>query len=77
MAGGAIYLAGVFAVTVVFNVPMNNHLDAMDHSVAESASYWKNTYYPDWSFWNHVRTTASVASATCYLVACVWLVQVP
>lgn len=47
MAGGAIYLAGVFAVTVVFNVPMNNHLDAMDHSVAEAASYWKNTYYPD------------------------------
>jgi uncharacterized membrane protein len=77
MAGGAIYLAGVFAVTVVFNVPMNNHLDAMDRSATEAASYWKNTYYPDWTFWNHVRTIASVASATCYLVACIWLVQVP
>ena len=75
LAGGVIYLAGVFAVTAAFNVPMNNALDAMDHSVVESASYWKTVYFPDWTMWNWVRAVASMASAVCYLGALVWLAQ--
>jgi len=75
VTGGAIYLAGVFAVTLVFNVPMNNRLDATDYSSSEAESYWKTTYFPDWTFWNYVRTIASMASATCFLLACVWLAE--
>ena len=74
IAGGAIYLAGVFVVSLVFNVPMNQRLDAMDYSAADAATYWK-TFVPRWTFWNYVRVIASAASAICYLVACVWLAQ--
>ena len=74
LVGGAIYLVGVLLVTLIFNVPMNQRLDALDFSGSEVASYWK-TYVPNWSFWNHVRTISSGASAICYLVAGVWLAK--
>ncbi len=77
IAGGAFYLAGVFAVTVLFNVPMNNHLDTLDLAGPEAASYWKTTYFPKWTLWNHVRAIASVATASCYLAATIRLVQAP
>jgi uncharacterized membrane protein len=76
-AGGAIYLLGVFSVTAVFNVPMNNMLGAMDFSSADAASYWKLTYFPKWTFWNWVRAIACAASATCFLLAGIRLVQLP
>ncbi len=69
IAGGAIYLVGVFAVTLVFNVPMNKRLDAKKYSGAEAATYWTNTYMPHWTFWNYVRALASAGSAICYLAA--------
>ena len=75
MTGGAIYFAGVFVVSVVFNVPMNNRLDAKEYSGTEAATYWTNTYMPRWTFWNYVRAIASAASAICFLVAGVWLAQ--
>lgn len=75
MTGGALYLAGVFAVSLLFNVPMNRRLDDKNHSGAEAAAYWKNSYVSRWTFWNSVRAIASAGSATCYLVACVWLAQ--
>ena len=46
-AGSMIYLAGVFLVTIVCNVPMNKKLDLMDHTAAETASYWL-TYGSSW-----------------------------
>ena len=75
MTGAAVYLVGVFVVSLVFNVPMNNRLEAKDHAGAEAAAYWKKTYFPRWTFWNYVRAIAAAASATCYLVACVLLAQ--
>ena len=33
IAGGTIYLVGVFLVSLVFNVPMNQRLDAMEYSL--------------------------------------------
>lgn len=75
MAGGGIYLAGVFAVSLVFNVPMNNRLDAKEYSGPEAAAYWTNTYMPHWTFWNYVRAIASAGSAICFLLAGVWLAQ--
>ena len=75
MAGGAIYLAGVFAVSLIFNVPMNNRLEAMDYSGGEAAAYWTKTYFPCWSFWNYVRAISSGGAASCYLVSSVLLAQ--
>lgn len=74
MAGGALYLAGVFGVSLVFNVPMNKRLEAWECSGAEAADYWTNTYIPRWTAWNTVRAVASAASAVCYLIASIWLV---
>ena len=69
MIAGAVYLIGVFGVTVVFNVPMNNHLDGLEFSASEAATYWKTVYFPDWAFWTWIRAIASMASAACYLAA--------
>jgi uncharacterized membrane protein len=54
MAGGLLYLIGSFAVTVAFNVPLNDRL-------AQDSSTW-TTYLTQWTLWNHVRTAASAAS---------------
>lgn len=75
MAGGTIYFAGVFVVSLVFNVPMNNRLEAREYSSTEAATYWTTTYLPRWILWNHIRAIASSASAVCYLVAGVWLAR--
>lgn len=74
IAGASLYLAGVFLVTVVFNVPMNKRLDLLGHAGPDAASYWK-IYVPVWSFWNTVRALSSGGSAICFLVACVWLTK--
>jgi len=66
-AGGALYIVGVFLVTVIVNVPMNKRLDAMDHVAAETAAYWTE-YAVTWTRWNHVRSFASAGSAICILV---------
>ncbi|MEM7122786.1 MAG: anthrone oxygenase family protein [Pseudomonadota bacterium] len=73
--GGAIYLIGVFMVTIVFNVPMNKRLDKELYAAAEAARYWTSTYWPRWTSWNHVRTAGAALAAACYLIACVYLVQ--
>lgn len=67
MAGCASYVIGVFIVTMVFNVPMNQRLDAMNRESAETVSYW-TVYAPSWTLWNHVRTIASAGSAVCFLI---------
>lgn len=67
MAGGLIYLIGVFSVTACFNVPMNKRLDAMSADAVETRLFW-NTYATQWTRWNHVRSAASGASAACYMI---------
>src|ERR1700741_3128030 len=42
LAGGSIYVIGMFGVTMLFNVPLNNEL------VANSASAWPN-YLSAWT----------------------------
>ena len=72
IAGTAIYMVFVFLVTMLANVPMNNRLDRMDPFAEESADYWK-TYSVIWTWWNHVRTLGSLASALCFLLASIVL----
>lgn len=73
MAGGALYFAGVFIVSMVFNVPMNNRLEKLDYASDEAAAYWSNTYRPRWTFWNYVRAVTAGGAAICFLVATPWL----
>jgi uncharacterized membrane protein len=67
IAGGALYILGTFLVTMIFNVPMNNALDAVQPATAEASALWKR-YLADWTAWNHVRTVASLAAAGCLTV---------
>ncbi|MXN79854.1 DUF1772 domain-containing protein [Burkholderia sp. 4701] len=67
-AGGAIYVLGMFVVTMVFNVPLNDALAAADPSSAEGAASWAR-YLRDWTRWNHVRTVASMAACGLFIAA--------
>ena len=64
----ASHAVGCFGVTVAFNVPRNERLARMGSESSEAAAHWP-IYLREWSFWNHVRTVASVVSAVCAAAA--------
>lgn len=57
--GGALYVVGMTGVTMAFNVPLNNRLEAADATSAEGEALWA-LYLKRWTAWNHVRTVACV-----------------
>ena len=68
LAGSLLYLAGTFLVTMVFNVPRNDALAAVDPASAEGARVWAG-YLSRWTAWNHVRTLAALAAASALTLA--------
>jgi uncharacterized membrane protein len=68
LAGSVIYLAGSFAVTIVFNVPLNNRLAAVAPDSVEGANVWSH-YLSVWTAWNHVRTVACLAATAAFILA--------
>jgi len=68
LVGGLVYVLGMFGVTMVFNVPLNNALAAADPSSQGTAPLWAR-YLKEWTFWNHVRTVACVAACALFIVA--------
>ncbi|MFN3146923.1 MAG: DUF1772 domain-containing protein [Paracoccaceae bacterium] len=64
--GGVAYLAGVFAVTVFGNVPMNQRLDRL--TGAEADAYWRR-YRLRWTRLNHLRWVAAAMASGAFLVA--------
>jgi len=68
LAGCLLYLAGTFLVTLVFNVPRNDALAAVDPLSAEGAKLWA-AYLNGWTAWNHVRTAAALAAAASITIA--------
>jgi uncharacterized membrane protein len=68
LAGGAIYFVGMFLITVIFNVPLNNELARAHPAHADTAAIWAR-YLSDWTFWNHVRTVASTAASALFIAA--------
>ena len=70
LAGGVIYVIGMFLVTVVYNVPLNNELARADPADANTAQLWAR-YLKDWTFWNHVRTIASTTASALFIAALV------
>src|SRR5262245_39875737 len=68
LVGGLLYLVGTVLVTMVFNVPRNDALAAVDPASAGGVSLWAG-YVASWTAWNHVRTAAALASAAALTVA--------
>jgi uncharacterized membrane protein len=68
LVGGVLYVLGMCVVTMVFNVPLNDALAAVDPKSAAAATLWTR-YLSDWTFWNHVRTVASTAASALFIVA--------
>ena len=70
LLGGVVYVVGMFVVTMLFNVPLNNALQIVDSANAEAATTWAR-YLHDWTLWNHVRTAASTAACALFVAALV------
>jgi uncharacterized membrane protein len=68
LSGSLAYLIGTLLVTIVFNIPRNNALAAVDPASANGARLWAS-YVVSWTAWNHVRTTAALAAAVLLTVA--------
>jgi uncharacterized membrane protein len=62
LLGGALYLLGSLLVTGACNVPWNEMLAQLVPESARAARAWSD-YVSAWSFWNHVRTAASLGAA--------------
>ena len=59
LIGAALYLAGPFGITMLFNVPLNNRLAAA--AIEDADGIWPE-YQVRWQRWNHLRTYVGVAS---------------
>jgi uncharacterized membrane protein len=68
LAGGVIYVAGMFVVTMLFNVPLNNALATVDPASGEGATVWAR-YLKDWTLWNHMRTVACTVATIFFVLA--------
>ena len=63
-AAGSIYVIGMFGVTAIFNVPLNNAL-AIAENNSNAAQVWTQ-YLTVWTRWNSVRAVTSLIT----FVAC-------
>ena len=68
LAGAALYVLGTFGLTMVRNVPLNDRLAVADPQSPEGANLWSR-YLADWTFWNTVRTVASLAATAAFMLA--------
>lgn len=71
LAGAVVYVVGSFACTMVFNVPLNDALAAVDANDPAALPLWSK-YLVDWTFWNHVRTVASGGACVSFVLALIW-----
>lgn len=70
LTGALAYLVGCFAVTMAFNVPRNDALEAVRPETAEAAALWAR-YLVEWTRWNTVRTLAALAAAVLFTLTLV------
>lgn len=62
LGGALLYLFGSLLVTMVCNVPLNEQLASVSPESLRAAQLWAR-FVKEWAFWNHVRTSASLAAA--------------
>ena len=69
-AGSVCYLTGTMLVTLAYNVPRNDALDARAANGSDTPAYWKR-FLREWTAANHVRTLSGLAAATLFTIALV------
>ena len=62
LSGGLLYVIGMFLVTMLFNVPLNNALQNVTADSRTGMAIW-NDYLRRWTLWNHVRTASCLAAS--------------
>lgn len=70
LIAGAVFAVTAAIITVAFNVPLNNRLDAVDPgglSAADAAREWR-AYLGPWTVWNHVRCITALLGAALLVV---------
>src|SRR3546814_14920647 len=68
LGAALLYVLGCDAVTMIFNVPLNNALAATTPGSPEATALWTR-YLSEWTMWNSVRTAASFLSAILFVAA--------
>ncbi len=68
LLGSALYLIGIIVVTIVFNVPLNDALQATSPATTEGSALWTR-YLAEWVSWNHIRTLAGMGSLIAFILA--------
>jgi len=68
IVGSLLIIVGVFLVTAIFNVPLNDTLAVATSGSSEGAQTWRE-YLDRWMPWNHVRTIASIGALISFIFA--------
>ena len=68
LAAAALYLIGVFGLTMTYHVPRNDALDLLDPEAPGTEAAWR-TYYAEWTAANHVRAAAGLLAAAALMIA--------
>jgi uncharacterized membrane protein len=74
LAAAIFYLAGVMAVAILGNIPLNNLLDKFDLSNAlpQEAAKLRLAFEAKWNSLNTIRTVCSCISLVLVLIACLY-----
>jgi len=68
LVGSLLYLVGTVAVTIAFNVPLNDALAIVKPDSTEGINLW-NKYLTNWTIWNHIRTIAALVAGALLTIA--------
>ena len=68
-----VYAIGVFLVTVLVNVPLNNKLDNFNIATATelTANKMRKIFENRWNFWNNIRTISSILCFIFVILTCI------
>src|SRR5690606_1390156 len=71
LAGTIFYTVGVFGITGVRNVPLNNQLEqfVIDDATDTSLRNMRSIFERPWIFWNTIRTWSALVALMCLIVA--------
>jgi uncharacterized membrane protein len=66
--GGLLHVVGMFGVTMIGNVPLNNALQNVTAESRTGTAIW-NDYLRRWTLWNHVRTFSCLIAAALFTLS--------
>ncbi|MBK1896293.1 chryseobasin maturation helper ChrI [Chryseobacterium paridis] len=69
-----IYLVGVFGVTMMGNVPLNDQLDQFNigEATTDAVKKMRGVFENKWNYLNMIRTLCSTMSIILVICACIW-----